>query len=162
VTVLAGALADLVALAHLATVAFVLVGGLLAWRWRQLMLAHVSVFLAVAGVNVAGLDCPLTVAEQHLRTLEGEQPYAGGFIEHYLVEPLYPPGLPPGGSTALLAVALVPNLVAYAVLAAPSVAGASLSWRRPLARTTRRVTAARTAATEPTTLTADSARVTAV
>jgi Protein of Unknown function (DUF2784) len=157
VTVLAGALAGLVAVVHLCAVAFVLVGGLLAWRWPGLVAAHVPVFLAVAGVNLAGLDCPLTVLEKHLRALGGEQPYAGGFIEHYLVQPFYPPGLPPGGSTALLVVALVPNLLAYGVLSTVSFAR-----RSPLARTTGRWTAARTAATEPTIRTADSARVSAV
>jgi len=85
-------LADLVVVAHFGYLVFVAIGGLLAWRWRRLIWPHLVVMtVAVVSVTI-GFDCPLTNLEKSLRRLAGDHPYAGGFIDHYIVGTLYPRG----------------------------------------------------------------------
>jgi hypothetical protein len=85
-------LAGSVVALHLAWLAFIPVGGFLAWRWPAVLWAHLpSLVLALAGVTV-GFDCPFTTWEKALRRRSGEDPYAGGFIDHYLDGRLFPHG----------------------------------------------------------------------
>ena len=114
-------LADAVALVHLAAVLFMLSGALLALRWPRLLLPHVLVAGAILAVNLAGAACPLTELEAALR---GDAALAGGFISYYLVEPWHPEGITPGISLGIYAVALLPNLVGYALLARRGLAAA--------------------------------------
>jgi hypothetical protein len=105
-------LADLVVVVHLAFIAFVAVGALLAWRRPWLVLLHVpSVGWALAGITV-GVPCPLTPLEKSLRRLAGEEGYAGGFVDHYVEGVVYPGSLTP----VLRAVVAVAILVGYAGL----------------------------------------------
>jgi hypothetical protein len=69
-------------------------------------------------VEVSGAICPLTYLENHLRRLGGEAGYQGGFLAHYLVRILYPPGLTWHIQWALAALLIAINLVAYGVLIA--------------------------------------------
>lgn len=115
---LAGELAGAVAVVHLLAVALLLSGALLALRWPRLLPLHLLVAGTILAVNLAGADCPLTDLEQALRAAAGEAPYAGGFIAHYLVEPLHPAGITPAVSLAIYAVALAPNLLAAVLFAA--------------------------------------------
>jgi hypothetical protein len=86
-------LADLVVVIHAAFVAFVVFGmtaivlGLvLGWPWvrnfwfRSLHLAAIAV---AAGHAMAGVKCPLTILENRLRTLGGQEPYPGAFIGYW-------------------------------------------------------------------------------
>ncbi len=109
-------LADLTAAVHLATIVFLIVGGPLALLRRRLLLPHVAVLAAVGAVNLTGSDCPLTVWEQQLQARGGQQPYSGGFIEHYLVEPVHPAGITPAVELLIYALALVPTVLAYGAL----------------------------------------------
>ena len=85
-------LADLVVVVHVGYLAFVAVGGVLAWRWRRLIWPHLAA-LTVALVSVTvGFDCPLTNLEKWLRRLAGDHPYQGGFIDHYIVGTVVPRG----------------------------------------------------------------------
>ena len=86
-------LADVTVLLHGAFMAFVVVGGLLAWRWRRVVWVHVPCALWGAMVELAGWVCPLTPLENAFRARAGEAGYRGGFIEHYLVPAIYPAGL---------------------------------------------------------------------
>ncbi len=86
-------LADLLVVLHLAFAAFVVLGGFLAWRWRWVAFAHLPALAWGFWVEPSGQICPLTPLENHLRHLAGEAGYQGGFLEHYLVPILYPPGL---------------------------------------------------------------------
>ena len=86
-------LADLIVLLHFMFVLFVLLGGLLVLRRRWIAWLHVPAALWGAVVELAGWLCPLTPWEIHLRLLAGEAGYEGGFIDHYLLALLYPPGL---------------------------------------------------------------------
>ena len=112
--------ADLVLALHLALVVFI-VGGLLAilvgnarkWGWVNRPLfrsAHLAAIAAVIAEAWLGLVCPLTTAEQWLRSRAVGTSYEGGFIEHLLRSLLYyeaPPWVFTAAYTAFgLAVAL--------------------------------------------------------
>ena len=85
-------LALVVVALHLGWLAFIPLGGFLAWRWPGVLWAHLpSVLLGLVSVTV-GFDCPLTDWEKALRRQGGEHPYAGGFVDHYLDGRIYPHG----------------------------------------------------------------------
>ncbi len=107
------ALANGVVVLHLTFVAFVIFGGFLAWRWPKVLFAHLPAFAWGLWVELSGQICPLTALENHLRRLAGEAGYRGGFISHYLLRVLYPPGLtrPDQWGLAVLLIAL--NVLAY-------------------------------------------------
>lgn len=106
-------LAQLVVLVHLGFVVFVVVGGLLVLRWRRLMWLHLPAAAWGALIEFAGWICPLTPLEIFLRRQAGEAGYHGGFIEHYLLPILYPPGLTRGVQVVLGTVVIVVNVLAY-------------------------------------------------
>jgi hypothetical protein len=105
--------ADLVLVAHLAFVMYVVAGGALVWRWRRLAWVHVPVALWGTAIACLGFVCPLTPLENRLRWLGGEGGYEGGFIEHYVTALLYPAGLTRKAQLALGALALAFNVVVY-------------------------------------------------
>ena len=110
-------LAALVAVLHGAAVAFMLTGSLLALGRPRLLWVHVPVALAILAIYLTGSDCPLTTWELDLRAAAGEPGYRGGFIGHYITEPL---GFPIEATSTQIGVytaAIVPNLVGYALLA---------------------------------------------
>jgi hypothetical protein len=88
--------ADLVAITHAAFIAFLLVGGFLAWRWPRLVWAHLPAVVLTATVFAFGADCPLTDLEKYFRRQAGERAYRDGFIAHYLL-PMVPDGVRTGG-----------------------------------------------------------------
>lgn len=105
--------ADLVVILHLAFVAFVLFGGLLALRWRRVAWLHLPAVVWGATVEFGGWICPLTPLETWLRMQGGESGYSSDFIEHYLLPLLYPIGLTREVQIALGAVVLAVNLAIY-------------------------------------------------
>ena len=85
--------ADLVLLLHLAFILFAVLGAALA-AWRRWMpLVHVPVATWAIFVELTGRSCPLTYLENSLRIKAGQSGYTGSFIEHYLLEIIYPAGL---------------------------------------------------------------------
>ena len=85
-------LADAIVVVHFVYLAFVPVGGLLAWRWPRVIWAHLAaVAIGVVSITV-GFDCPLTTWEQSLRRRGGQRPYTDGFVDHYLTGRVYPHG----------------------------------------------------------------------
>ena len=111
-------LAVLVAVLHGAAVAFMLSGSLLALRWPRLLWLHVPVALAILAIYLTGSDCPLTTWELDLRAAAGEPGYRGGFIGHYITEPLGFPIEATSTQVGVYAVALLPNLIGYGLLMA--------------------------------------------
>jgi hypothetical protein len=85
-------LGDVVMVVHGALLIFFLIGGFLAWRWRWLIWVHL--FICVWNLTIVILDfgCPVTALEKGFRRSGGEQPYAGGFIQHYVDGTIYPAG----------------------------------------------------------------------
>ena len=109
-------LADLVFLAHLAFVVFVVLGGIAVWRRPKLAWLHVPAFAWGALIEFAGWICPLTPWEQALRRLAGEKGYSGGFVEHYVFPLLYPEGLTREVQITLGVLVLVVNAAAYLLI----------------------------------------------
>ncbi|HSH75477.1 MAG TPA: DUF2784 domain-containing protein [Longimicrobiales bacterium] len=109
-----GNLATLVALGHFAFILFVMFGGLLALRWRRAPWLHVPCFLWGGYIELSGGICPLTPLENSLRRAAGATPYAGSFIEHYILPIMYPPGLTRGVQYTLVVGLVLLNLVVYA------------------------------------------------
>lgn len=92
-------LADLVLLAHVAYVGFVVVGllliavgGLLRWQWVRhfwFRLVHLVMMLIVAVETVFAVTCPLTTWENDLRTLASQETVEGDIIAHWLQAVLF-------------------------------------------------------------------------
>ena len=112
-------LADLLVTLHLAFAAFVIFGGFLAWKWRWAVLAHLPALAWGLWIETSGQICPLTPLENHLRHLAGEAGYQGGFLDHYVVPILYPPGLTRADQWVLAALLLAINVLAYGALLRP-------------------------------------------
>jgi len=109
-------LADTLVVAHLAFLVFVVAGGaLLLWRgWVAAL--HAPAVVWAAWIEFSGAICQLTPWENALRLRAGQRGYRGGFIEHYVLPVVYPPGLT-RDDQFWLGVALVAVNVALYVLA---------------------------------------------
>lgn len=109
-------LADLVLALHLAFIAFVIVGGFFALRWRRLVWVHPPLAVWGALVALMGWICPLTPLENHLRELAGLAQYGGSFLERYLLPLIYPTDLTRGLQVSLGLLVVAVNVVAYGLL----------------------------------------------
>jgi hypothetical protein len=119
---------------HFAWLAYIAAGGFLAWRWPWAVWPHLGAVSWGVALVVAGLDCPLTAAEDWSRQRAGEPPLTAGFVDRYLEGVIYPERY----------TGLVQALVA--ILVAVSWAGVYVRWRRARAMATaREVIASRTA-----------------
>jgi hypothetical protein len=83
-------LGELVMLLHFAFLAFVAVGGFLAWRRPQLLPAHLAAAAWGLVSATVGVACPLTGWEDALRRRAGQDGLARGFIDTYLTGVVYP------------------------------------------------------------------------
>ncbi len=87
-------LANLIALVHVAWVAFIVVGlaavllGIVRrWKWVRnfwFRAIHLVMILIVVGESLAGIACPLTVWERDLRVQAGQATFEGDFIAHWV------------------------------------------------------------------------------
>ena len=105
--------ADLVVVVHLLFIGFVVGGVFLSWRWPMIIYAHIPAVLYGALVEFAGFTCPLTLLENGLRQRAGEAGYRDGFIAHYLIKVIYPPGLTHGMQIGLGVVLLLVAIIGY-------------------------------------------------
>jgi hypothetical protein len=108
-----GAGADLVVVAHLLFICFIVGGVFLTWRWPLIIWAHIPAVIYGALVEFVGFTCPLTLLENELRQRAGEAGYGGGFISHYLVRVIYPPGLTHGMQIGLGVLLLLVAISGY-------------------------------------------------
>ena len=111
-------LAGVVAVVHAATVLFMLSGSLLALRWPRLLWLHVPIGLTILVLYLTGSDCPLTTWELDLREAAGEPRYRGGFLGHYVTEPLGFPIRATSTQVGIYVTALLPNVLGYGLLPA--------------------------------------------
>ena len=109
-------LADLVVVAHLLFVLFVIGGGLLALRWRRVAWLHLPAAAWGGIVELQGWICPLTYLENHLRRLGGENGYDWPFITRTLEPVLYPVGLTRPTQVVMGSAVLAFNALLYAHL----------------------------------------------
>lgn len=101
-------------LLHLAFILFVFLGGLLVLRRPRLAWLHLPAALWGALIEFRGWFCPLTPLENRLRLAAGQEGYATGFVEHYILPVVYPPGLTREVQLVLGAVVVLVNGAAYA------------------------------------------------
>lgn len=109
-------LANAVVAFHGLFILFVVLGGFLTWRWRWVAAVHIPCALWGILIEYRGGICPLTPLENSLRARAGQQGYAGGFVEHYVLPVIYPKGLTAGVQVALGTLVLTVNLFAYSLL----------------------------------------------
>ena len=107
--------ADLLVLLHLLFIIFVVTGGFAVFKWPWMAWLHIPAAFWGALIEYRGWLCPLTPMENRLRQLAGEDGYAEGFIEHYILQIVYPPGMTRDVQTTLGTVVVVINLVIYGV-----------------------------------------------
>jgi len=108
--------ADLLVLLHLVFILFVVAGGFAVFKWQWMALLHLPAAVWGALIEYRGWVCPLTPWENRLRELAGQQGYTEGFIEHYILQIVYPPGLTRDIQTTLGSIVVVVNLLIYGVL----------------------------------------------
>ena len=106
-------LAELIVILHLLFIVFAMFGGLLVIKWPRLVWLHIPVVAWGALTEFLGLICPLTPLEIWLRQQAGVDSYQGGFISHYLVPLIYPPGLTPGMQWLLGGGLVIFNILIY-------------------------------------------------
>ena len=107
-------LADLLVVAHLVFIVFVVAGGLIVLRWPRVAWLHLPAVAWGIYAEATATVCPLTPLENHWRRQAGDAGYAGGFIEHYLVPLIYPAGLTPRLQLAIAVFVALVNLLIYA------------------------------------------------
>ena len=107
--------ADAVALLHFGFLLFVAAGCLLVLRWPRLAWIHVPACIWGVWIELTGGICPLTPLEISLRRRVGEAGFGGGFIDHYLITLIYPPGLQRWHQVGLGMVVLLVNGFVYCI-----------------------------------------------
>lgn len=107
--------ADALVIVHFAFVLFVVLGGVLVYRWPRSAWVHVPAFAWGAVIEFNNWTCPLTPIEQRLRMAAGEGGYSGGFVEHYLLPLIYPEGLTREIQLALGVFVLAVNALVYGI-----------------------------------------------
>ncbi|AHG65676.1 DUF2784 domain-containing protein [Advenella mimigardefordensis] len=106
-------LADLVLVLHFAFILFAIFGGLLVLQRLRIIWLHLPALVWGATIVGLGAICPLTPLENTLRTMAGQQAYAGSFLEHYLLMAIYPPGLTREVQVLLAAGLVMLNVIIY-------------------------------------------------
>lgn len=107
--------ADVVLLTHLAFIVFAVFGGLLVIRKAWIAWLHVPAMLWAVWVVAAHRECPLTAIENHFLHAAGQSGYDGGFIEHYLLPLIYPPGLTESQQTVIAGLLGIWSVAVYVV-----------------------------------------------
>jgi Protein of Unknown function (DUF2784) len=87
---LAVAAATVVAVVHMAFLAYVVLGGFLALRRLAWLWPSIATTVYSAYVTLASYTCPLTTLEKWLLEAGGRVPYEGSYIAQYLHDVLYP------------------------------------------------------------------------
>lgn len=108
--------ADIVVIVHFGFIVFVVLGGLLALRWPRMAWVHVPVAVWGVVIELVGFICPLTPLENRLRVAAGDEGYAGGFIDHYLIPVVYPNGLDKSTQVTLGILVFAVNLAIYGMV----------------------------------------------
>lgn len=103
----------LVTVAHFVALAYIGLGGFLAWIWPRSLYVHVLFAAWGIVVNVFTLACPLTVVEDFLRQQRGLDPLPGGFNEYYLYDTLIPHSMLPFVAVAALLLVTVSYVGVY-------------------------------------------------
>jgi len=101
---------------HFAFVAYVLLGGFLAWKWPRAIWFHLPAAAWGVALIAFGLNCPLTYAENWARVNAGQRGLERGFVDTYIEGVLYPERFV-HVAQAVVAVVVLTSYVGFAVLA---------------------------------------------
>jgi len=105
--------ADGILLLHLAFILFALLGGAMTvWR-RWIPFIHLPAAAWGIFVEFTGGICPLTYWENYFRIEAGQSGYTESFVEHYLLDIIYPSGLTGEIQFVLAGVVIVVNIAIY-------------------------------------------------
>lgn len=104
------ALTSAILAVHFAYLAYVVLGGFLAWRWPRTIWVHLAAALWGLIAITFPTVCPLTDAEDWSRRQAGEAGLTTGFIDRYIEGVLYPERY----TRLLQVVAALTILVSYA------------------------------------------------
>ena len=107
--------ADLLVLLHLFFILFVVAGGLAVFKWPWMAFVHLLASVWGALIEYKSWICPLTPLENRLRQFAGDDGYTEGFIEHYILPLVYPPGLTRDMQMTLGTIVVVINMLIYGV-----------------------------------------------
>ncbi|MEO6117958.1 MAG: DUF2784 domain-containing protein [Methylotenera sp.] len=105
--------ADSVLLLHLAFILFALLGGAMTVWWRWIPFVHLPAAAWGFFVELTGKICPLTYLENYFRIKAGQSGYTERFVEHYLLDIIYPSGLTRETQFALAGVVVIVNIAIY-------------------------------------------------
>ena len=83
-------LADAVVAVHYAYMAYLIVGGFIAWLWRWTIWAHAAAVAWAIAIIATKVPCPLTALQNHFRHSAGERPLSDSFINLYIRGTFYP------------------------------------------------------------------------
>jgi hypothetical protein len=104
------------AVAHIALIVLLVVGGPASLRWPFVRRIHLPALVATAAVFGAGADCPLTVWQKVCIKRSGASPYDGGFIEHHFIQPVTGGGATPLTTLVTVTAWAAPTAWSYASL----------------------------------------------
>ncbi|PKN41741.1 MAG: DUF2784 domain-containing protein [Deltaproteobacteria bacterium HGW-Deltaproteobacteria-18] len=105
--------ANAVLILHLSFICLIMLGGLAVPRYPRFAVVHVPAALWGVLVEAFGWYCPLTDLENALLRRAGEEGYAGGFVERYLLAVIYPDGLTREAQMMLAGAVVVVNVAVY-------------------------------------------------
>lgn len=105
--------ADAVLVLHLLFILFAALGALLVVWCGWIAWLHLPALAWATWIVASHGICPLTPLENALRRAAGEAGYAGGFIDHYLMPLIYPPGLTATQQTWIAAALVASNALLY-------------------------------------------------
>jgi hypothetical protein len=83
-------LVDVILVAHFGYLAYLTLGGFVAWRWRRAFWPHLLAAAWGLAIVAFSLTCPLTWAEDWARRRAGEAALTKGFIDRYIKGVIYP------------------------------------------------------------------------
>jgi len=109
-------LADVVVSVHFFFIVFVLLGGLLAFRWHWIPWLHIPAVAWGGFIEITGRICPLTPLENSLRRAGGLTDYSQSFIERYVVPVVYPEELAREFQVVMGSALIALNILIYAFL----------------------------------------------
>jgi hypothetical protein len=83
-------LADVVLGLHYAFMAYLVLGGFIAWRWPRTTPFHVAAAIWAVLIVTTKIPCPLTSLQNNLRERAGLPPLGNSFVNLYLRGHFYP------------------------------------------------------------------------
>ncbi|MBT3225538.1 MAG: DUF2784 domain-containing protein [Deltaproteobacteria bacterium] len=101
---------------HFGFVGFVVVGGVLCFKWQKIAWVHLPAVVWAIAIELTGKVCPLTPLENYFRLKSGESTYSDDFISHYLIPILYPEALTRKIQFLLGLTVFLINITIYGVL----------------------------------------------